>query len=83
LRSIYVDYEGRALVNYFPEFSAEWARRWRDVHEGGWLVAPEDFPDLASRKITFVVLRAEHAIPSKHPDFSNSRYVAYRVLSDL
>jgi hypothetical protein len=81
LRSIYVDYEGRALVNYFPEFAAEWARRWRDAHQGHWLVGPQDFKDLADRRIDFVVLRKEHAIPAKQAEFSNSRYVAYRVLS--
>ena len=80
LRSIYVDYEGRALVNYFPAFSAEWARRWRDVREGHWLVGPQDFQELAERKIDFVVLRKEYAIPTKQPEFSNSHYVVYRVI---
>jgi hypothetical protein len=79
LRSVYVDYEGRALVNYFPEFSAEWARRWRDVHEGHWRAGPEDFQELADRHIDFVVLRKEHAIPTKQPEFSNSHYAVYRV----
>jgi hypothetical protein len=83
LRTVYVDYEGRALVNYYAEFSAEWAKRWRDVHTGNWMVTPQDFPDLASRKITFVILRTEHSIPNRKPDFSNPRYLAYRVFSDL
>jgi hypothetical protein len=80
LRSIYVDYEGRALVNYFPEFTVIWAQRWRDVHEGYWLVGPSDFRDLAERHIDFVVLRKEHALPGRQPEFSNSRYVVYRVI---
>jgi hypothetical protein len=79
LRSVYVDYEGRSLVNYYPAFSAEWMMRWRDVHQGGWLVGSQDFPDLAERHIDFVVLRKEHAIPSKQPAFRNSRYEVYRV----
>ena len=83
LRSIYVDYEGRALTNYYPEFSADWMQRWRDVHEGLWHVGPEQFQELAELKINFVVLRAEHAIPTKHPEFSNSQYVVYRVLSSF
>jgi hypothetical protein len=83
LRSVYVDYEGRALVNYFPEFTAEWARRWRDVHEGHWLVRAEDFRDLAERRIDFVVVRKEHAITGKKAEFMNSRYVAYRVVGGL
>jgi hypothetical protein len=81
LRSIYVDYEGRSLVNYYPQFSVEWAQRWRDVHEGHWLVGPQDFPDLAERHIDFVVLRAEHAILTMQPEFSNSRYAVYRIRS--
>jgi hypothetical protein len=80
LRSVYVDYEGRALVNYYPQFSAEWFRRWTDVHEGFWLVGPEDLQKLAEWRIDFVVLRKGHEIPGKHPEFSNSHYVAYRVL---
>jgi hypothetical protein len=79
LRSIYVDYEGRALVNYYPEFSADWIKRWEAVHEGRWLVTTEDFQDLASRRIDHVVLKKEHAIPSKQPEFSNLRYVVYAV----
>ncbi len=81
LRSIYVDYEGRALVNYFPEFAAEWERRWRDVHQGHWPVGTGDFQELAERRIDFVVVRKEHAIPAKPAEFSNSRYVVYRVVS--
>ena len=81
LRSIYVDYEGRALVNYFPQFSAEWSQRWRDVHEGIWVVGPADFQELAERNIDFVVLRKRHAIPGKQAEFSNSYYVVYRVRS--
>lgn len=81
LRSIYVDYEGRALVNYFREYSAEWMRRWRDVHEGYWPVRDRDFKDLAERKIDFVVLRKANAIPGRQPEFSNSRYSVYRVRS--
>ena len=65
LRSLYVDFEGRALVNYFLEYSAEWSRRWRDVHEGHWALRDADFQDLAERKIDFVVLRKEHAIPGR------------------
>jgi hypothetical protein len=80
LRSIYVDFEGRALVNYFPVFAAEWARRWSDVRYGRWPVRPEDFEQLAEWKINFVVLRKEHAIPSKRAEFSNSHYVVYQVL---
>ncbi len=80
LRSIYVDFEGRALVNYFPEFSAEWTRRWRDTRQGNWQIGPEDFPGLAERHIAYVVLRAENAIPGKQPEFRNSQYVVYRVL---
>ena len=81
LRSIYVDYEGRALVNYFPQFAGEWARRWRDVRVGTWQVGPQDFRELAGWHIDFVVLRKEHAIPSKQAEFSNSHYVVYRVLN--
>ena len=81
LRSIYVDYEGRALVNYYTTFSAEWMQRWRDVHEGHWTVDEKDFQDLAERHIDFVVLRKEHAIPTMQPEFSNSRYVVYRIRS--
>jgi hypothetical protein len=81
LRSIYVDYEGRALVNYYPQFSAEWFKRWTDVHQGLWQVGPEDFQKLAEWRVDFVVLKKEHEIAGKHPDFSNSHYVAYRVLS--
>lgn len=80
LRSVYVDYEGRALVNYYPQFSAVWYKRWTDVHEGFWLVAPEDFQKLAEWRVDFVVLRKEHEIPAKQADFSNSHYVVYRVL---
>jgi hypothetical protein len=79
LRSVYVDYEGRAVASFYPGFAAEWMMRWRDVHQGGWLVGPQDFPDLAERHIDFVVLRKEHAIPTKRPAFSNSRYEVYRV----
>lgn len=80
LRSVYVDYEGRALVNYFPRFSTEWAQRWRDVHMGRWLVKPEDFPELAERHIDFVVLKKDHAIAMRPAEFSNSNYVVYRVI---
>jgi hypothetical protein len=80
LRSIYVDYEGRALVNYFPAFTAEWARRWRDVREGHWLVGPQDFQELSEKGIDFVVLQKKHALPTKQPEFSNSHYVVYRVI---
>jgi hypothetical protein len=80
LRSIYVDYEGVALVNYFPEFAVLWAQRWRDTREGHWLIGAGDFQQLADRHIDFVVLRKEHAIPAKQPEFSNSRYAVYRVL---
>jgi len=80
LRSLYVDYEGRALANYYPEFSAEWMRRWRDTREGFWHIGPEDFRELAELRINYVVVRAENAIPQRHPEFSNSRYVVYRVL---
>lgn len=80
LRSVYVDYEGRGLVNYFPQFSAEWARRWRDVHSGHWLAGAADFQDLADRHIDFLVLRKEHAIPGRQAQFSNSHYVVYQVV---
>jgi hypothetical protein len=80
LRSLYVDYEGRALANYYPQFSAEWMRRWRDVHEGVWPIAPEDFKELAALHINYVVLRAEHAIPARAPEFGNSQYVVYSVV---
>lgn len=83
LRSIYVDYEGRALVNYFPAFAAEWARRWRDVNQGSWQLGPEDFRQLADWRIDFVVLRTEHAIASKQAEFSNSHYIVYRVIPPL
>jgi hypothetical protein len=79
LRSIYVDYEGRGLVNYYSEFSAEWMRRWRDTREGHWQIGPQDFPALAEFHINYVVLRAEGAIPDKPPEFGNSQYVVYRV----
>jgi hypothetical protein len=78
LRSIYVDYEGRSLV-FLPSAFGEWRDRWRDVHQGRWEVEPQDFQELARRHIDFVVLRKEHAIPTKQPEFSNSRYVVYRV----
>ena len=81
LRSIYVDYEGRALVNYYARYSIEWMARWRDVRQGHWVVTADDFPDLAQRGINYVVLRSEHAIAGKKPEFSNSRYVVYRVLT--
>lgn len=80
LRSIYVDFEGRALVNYYQEFSAEWVRRWRDTRGGHWHVAQQDFPELAEYKINYVVLRAADAIPGKQPEFGNSQYVVYRVV---
>jgi hypothetical protein len=80
LRSIYIDFEGRALVNYFPVFAAEWDRRWRDVRYGNWPVGPADFEQLAEWNINYVVLRKEHAIPSKQAEFSNSHYVVYPVL---
>jgi hypothetical protein len=80
LRSIYVDYESRSLVTYFPEVAASWAQRWRDTHQGHWLVGAGDFQQLAEWHIDFVVLRKEHAIPAKQPEFSNSYYVVYRVL---
>jgi hypothetical protein len=83
LRSVYVDYEGRALVNYYPLFSAEWSKRWRDTGQGHWLIGPQDFPDLAARKINFVILRTEDAIPSREPEFRNSHYLAYSVLPGL
>jgi hypothetical protein len=81
LRSIYVDYESRSLVTYFPGVAALWAQRWRDTHQGHWLVGASDFQQLAEWRIDFVVLRKEHAIPTKKPEFTNSQYVAYRVLS--
>jgi hypothetical protein len=80
LRSIYVDYEGRALLNYYADFSAEWVRRWRDTHEGSWKIGPQDLPALADFHINYVVLRADNAIPAQPPEFSNSQYVVYRVL---
>jgi len=81
LRSVYVDYEGRGLITYFPEYAAEWARRWRDLHYCTWVVGPEDFQELAARRIDFVVLRKEHAIAAKKAEFANSQYVVYRVNS--
>jgi hypothetical protein len=80
LRSIYVDYEGRALVNYYAEFSAEWMRRWRDTKEGRWRIKPEDFATLSEFQINYVVLRLENAVAGIQPEFSNSQYVVYRVL---
>jgi hypothetical protein len=81
LRSIYVDYEGRALVNFYPKFSAEWSARWKDVHQGRWQVGPQNFQQLAEWHVDFVVLLKEHAIPTKQPEFSNAQYVVYRVLN--
>ena len=81
LRSVYVDYEGRALVNFYAEFSAEWSSRWQDVHRGRWQVGPQDFQQLREWHIDFVVLQKEHAIPTKQPEFSNTEYVVYRVFN--
>jgi hypothetical protein len=83
LRAVYVDYEGRSLVNYYPQYSAEWLQRWRDVHQGRWLAGPQDFQDLAGRHIDFLVLRREHAIRDKQPEFGNAEYVVYRVLASF
>ncbi len=81
LRSIYADYEGRAVVGYYEQYAVDWMQRWRDVHEGHWIVRERDFQDLAERKIDFVVLKKEHAIPGRQPEFANSHYVVYRVRS--
>jgi hypothetical protein len=68
-------------VSYYPEISTEWAQRWVDVHQGVWLVGPQDFQDLADRHIDYLVLRAEHAIPGKLAEFGNSHYVVYQVVA--
>lgn len=80
LRSVYVDYEGRALA-FLPQAAAEWSTRWRDANQGHWLIGPQDFQQLAEWHVDFVVLLKEHAIPAKRPEYSNAQYVVYRVLN--
>ena len=79
LRAVYVDYEGRALVNYFPEFTKLWWNRWTDTDRGNWAVTAEDFPRLASFHIDYVVLRIDE-VPNRQPEYQNAEYRVYRVV---
>lgn len=78
-RALYVDWKSRGQVNYFPQFAAEWWKRWQDVRKGAWIVHEEDFARLADLHIDYIVLRAEHALPTRTPDFRNAEYFIYRT----
>lgn len=81
LRALYVDWKSGGQLNYFPELGREWWRRWVETGSGRWSVAASDFPRLAAWGIDYVVLRSAHAIPGQAAEFSNPRYVVYRVTS--
>lgn len=78
-RAVYVDWKSRGQANYFPQFAIDWEKRWRDTREGQWILQDEDFSSLADRKVDYVVVRAEHAIPGRNAEFKNSEYVVYRT----
>jgi hypothetical protein len=78
-RALYVDWKSRGQVNYFPQFAVDWQKRWLDTREGQWIVTEEDFSRLADLRVDYVVLRAEHLIAGRHPEYRNSEYVVYRT----
>jgi hypothetical protein len=79
LRGLYVDWKSGGQINYFPEFTTEWWKRWTETQKGRWNLISGDFPALAERHIDYVVLHADHAIPGMPEAFRNKPYVVYKA----
>lgn len=79
LRGLYVDWKSGGQVNYFPEFSHEWWRRWVETGSGRWSAATQDFPRLTVMGVDYVVLKKP--IPGAAPLFRNGAYSVYATSS--
>ncbi|HVO96905.1 MAG TPA: DUF6798 domain-containing protein [Bryobacteraceae bacterium] len=79
LRGLYVDWKSGGQVNYFPEFSREWWRRWVETGNGRWSTTPDDFPRLNAMGVDYVALKKP--IPGAAPLFHNDAYSVYATSS--
>lgn len=79
LRGLYVDWKSGGQVNYFPEFSREWWRRWVETGSGRWSPSPADFARLSAMGVDYVVLKKP--LPGTPPLFQNQAFAAYATSS--
>lgn len=77
LRAVYVDWKSGGQVNLLKHFAEEWWRRWHAVIPTSYQ-AP-DFPLYAKLQIDYIVLKTEHRLPDRQPEFQNAAYAVYRV----
>jgi hypothetical protein len=74
-RTVYVDWKAGGQVNYFPNYSQVWWKRWNDA------LAPEFTPEratsLAALGIDYLVLSKSRL--SGEPVWSNGKYTVYKI----
>ena len=78
-RALYVDWRGRGQAVFFPAFTVEWWRRWRDTHEGRWKPSAEALGQMFEMHVDYAVVRAQDAIPQQPEEFRNAEFVVYRT----
>jgi hypothetical protein len=79
LRGLYVDWKSGGQVNYFPDFSREWWRRWVETGSGRWQVTPQDFPRLAAMGVDYVVVKSP--VPGATAIYTNRGYAVHATSS--
>jgi hypothetical protein len=77
LRALYVDWKAGGQSNFLKGFAREWWKRWQATGAGNFSVA--DTERYRALGIDYIILSPAHRIPARAPDFSNDRFVVYRV----
>jgi hypothetical protein len=77
LRAVYTDWKAGGQVNLLREFGFEWWQRWQQAIERPFDPARPEY--YAALGIDYLVVKPGKEIPGAQPQFSNSRYVAYKI----
>ena len=69
VRAVYIDWNSRSLIAFFPQYAAEWDRRWRQQ--------TQDPARLPALPIEYLVVRTGNVIAGAQPELTTSRFVVY------
>jgi hypothetical protein len=74
-RTVYVDWKAGGQVNYFPNYSQEWWRRWNAAIVPTF--SPDRVPELAALGIDYLVV-SQSSLPGE-PVWSNGKYAVHKI----